>query len=325
MKKLICALLCIILLSLCLPSAAFADAGGSAARNTRLDRGMNRCLPTEAYSSDGTRLTDIRYNADGTIASLNEWNGQTVEHWVYRYCGGFLYRVKNIGSVPSSLSAGMMPGTDLNYSALSRTVYDCVGFTLDYQVTKVRKGDGIGDRCLYVYDGYDWFPVGTFAYNDYRKVSACFSMYDPITIVNFTTPRICADDSSFMIEQSLRDILVADYTYVCPDTMEPLISCYQACPGYAAYGPGPADLAGQDGVTYPHNSWLADYEAMVVRGTTSGNAYLRWSPDNAGREYLRYVSEGEWVTVIARESGYSLVLTRDGRAGWVTSRLLSYW
>ena len=86
--------------------------------------------------------------------------------------------------------------------------------------------------------------------------------------------------------------------------------------------PGPHDLDGQDGVASPTNGWLADYVIKRVKGTTSGNAYLRWSPSNEGREYKRYVCEDEIVTVLATENGYSLVKTSDGRAGWVTSKLL---
>ena len=87
--------------------------------------------------------------------------------------------------------------------------------------------------------------------------------------------------------------------------------------------PGPDDLKGQDGVASPTSGWLAEYQIKYVKGTTSGNAYLRWSPSNEGREYNRYVKEGEKVTVLASENGYSLVLASDGRAGWVTSKLLA--
>lgn len=90
----------------------------------------------------------------------------------------------------------------------------------------------------------------------------------------------------------------------------------------ASTKPGPHDLDGQDGVASPTNGWLTDYETKSVEGTTSGNAYLRWSPSKEGREYNRYISEGEIVTVLAMENGYSLVKTSDGRAGWVTSNLL---
>ena len=325
-RRMIACLLGMLLLSTVPATAAFADTAGKAGPGALARQWTPIVLPTQAYSGTGTWLTDISYHSDGTIASLTEQIGRTQTYWEYLYDdrGGFLYRVKNIGSVPSQLSSGVMPGTDLNYSALSRTVYDCVGFTLDYEVTKVRKGDGIGDRYLYTYDGNEWSLAGTFAYDRYGWTEARFDFYDPITVVNYTTPRIHADDSSFTIEQSLRNILVADFTYVCPDWMDPLPSCYQPTPACPSVRPGPEDLIGQDGVAYPHDSWLADYETKVVRGTTSGNAYLRWSPSNEGREYKRYVSEGEWVTVLARESGYSLVLTRDGRAGWVTSTLLSY-
>ena len=322
-RRTLACFLAVLLLLMIAQASAFAEPGGKNASAVRLSAAGKS---SETRSGTGSWLSDIRYSSDGTIASLTERIGRSVSDWEYRYDarGGFLYRVKNIGSVPSKLAAGYMPGTDVNYSALSSPVYDCVGFTIDYEVTKLRKGDGIGDRWLYTFDGEEWSLAGSFAYDSYGRTSARFAFCDPITVVNFTTPRIHADDSSFMIEQSLRDVLIADFTYVCPEWMEPLESCYLWPYEGEPYGPGPDDLIGQNGVAYPHDSWLADYESQVVRGTTSGNAYLRWSPSNEGREYKRYVSEGEWVTVLARESGYSLVLTWDGRAGWVTSKLLSY-
>lgn len=87
--------------------------------------------------------------------------------------------------------------------------------------------------------------------------------------------------------------------------------------------PGPDDLKGQEGVASPTRGWLTEYQTMYVRGTKSGNAYLRWSPSDEGREYNRYVREGERVTVLASEGDYSLVKASDGRLGWVTSILLS--
>ena len=93
--------------------------------------------------------------------------------------------------------------------------------------------------------------------------------------------------------------------------------------GLSSTKPGPQDLAGQDGVAAPTNGWLPDSVTKYVKGTTSGNAYLRWSPSNEGREYNRYVKEGEKVAVLAVEGDYSLVKSCDGRLGWVTSRLLS--
>ena len=86
--------------------------------------------------------------------------------------------------------------------------------------------------------------------------------------------------------------------------------------------PSADDLRGQDGVAYPSGGWLSEYQTKYVKGTTSGKAYLRYSHSKEGREYQRYVAEGEKVTVLAYENGYGLVKTSDGRAGWVTSKFL---
>ena len=224
---------------------------------------------------------NIVYYPDGRIASLIEQDGSSTIQWEYLYdnTGNFLYRRKDIGAVASHLDAGMMPGTDVNYSLLSSPVENCVGFTIEYEVTKVRKGDGLGNRDLYIYDGSSWSFAGCFSYAAYGRTSAD---------MRFEPPSL----------YSAGQIVYNDNT------------------------PGPEDMIGQDGISLPSNGWLSTYEIKYVKGT-SGNAYLRWSPSNEGREYKRYVQEGERVTVLALENGYSLVKTTDGRAGWVTTTLLA--
>lgn len=283
-------------------------------------------LPSEGVSTAGTWVTAVSYYSDGRIMGLTEQIGQTLVNWNYEYDygGRFLYRTYNAGDAPSTLSSGVMPGTDVNYSMLYSPICNCVGFTIEYEVTTVRKGDGLGDRYLYIYDGEAWLLAGTFSYDSYGKTSAEIKLNEPTTIVNFTTPRIHADDSSFAIDQRLVNVRVADYSYVSIDLEADTISSLtQEPPIQIAQAPGPDDLVGQDGVTYPSN-WLPEYETMYIKGTSSGNAYLRWSPSNEGREYNRYVREGEQVVVLAHENGYSLVKTIDGRAGWVTSKFLVY-
>ena len=227
MKKLLCALLCAILLSLCLPSAAFADSRYSTVSTT----GVALVYPSDSQYLYTPMIAEVKASrANGSIYFMpkpKSGNG-------------------NLGTVGN--------GTEVTILAETNSYYF------------FETADG---RCGW--NGKSYFTV---------------------------------------LGQA---------------AMEPIDSCYRPCPVSPPYGPGPNDLIGQDGITWPHDSWLADYESMVVCGTVSGNAYLRWSPDNEGREYLRYVSEGEWLIVLARESGYSLVLTIDGRAGWVTSSLLAYW
>lgn len=173
-------------------------------------------LLTEGIGTNGAELTKIIYDSDGHILSLTERANGIVTEWKYCYddTGFFMYRIHNIGGVPSHLSSKVMPGTDLNYSELEKPINNCVGFTIQYEVTTVRKGDGLGDRYLYIYDGSAWTLIGTFAYESYGRTNAEISLASPITIEYFTTPRFHADDSSFMIEQKLTDIWVADFSYV---------------------------------------------------------------------------------------------------------------
>lgn len=116
---------------------------------------------------------------------------------------------------------------------------------------------------------------------------------------------------------SLSDILKLVPSPTPEPTHTPLVSVSPT-----ALRPGPHDLDGQDGVASPTNGWLTDYKTKHVEGSDSGNVYLRWAPSRDGREYNRYISEGEIVTVLAMENGFSLVKTSDGQAGWVTSSLL---
>ena len=120
-RRTIACLLAVLLLLSIGQASAFAEPGCKNASAARLSPAGKSA---ETRSGTGSWLSDIRYYSDGTIASLTERIGRSVSYWEYRYDyrGGFLYRVKNIGSVPSKLAAGYMPGTDVNYSALSSPV-----------------------------------------------------------------------------------------------------------------------------------------------------------------------------------------------------------
>ena len=89
--------------------------------------------------------------------------------------------------------------------------------------------------------------------------------------------------------------------------------------------PGPHDMTGcNDRVEDPAwTSWLDSYETLYVRTRHGVRAYLRYSPDS-NSDYYDYVYEADAVTVLARENGFSLVKTADGKVGWVTSSVLVY-
>ena len=60
---------------------------------------------------------------------------------------------------------------------------------------------------------------------------------------------------------------------------------------------------------------------MYVRTRHGVRAYLRYEPTSNSGHY-DYVYEADAVTVLARQNGYSLVKTSDGKVGWVTSSVL---
>ena len=80
--------------------------------------------------------------------------------------------------------------TQQNYSVLSETVENCVGFTLDYQLIaeNTDKWSSIfGPRSIYVNDGSDWIKVGTFDYPTQGTVKVTVNLEKPIDIVAIGT------------------------------------------------------------------------------------------------------------------------------------------
>ncbi len=87
--------------------------------------------------------------------------------------------------------------------------------------------------------------------------------------------------------------------------------------------PGYTGIIGEDmNLTCPvYSAWLEKYETKCVKTQYGIWAYLCYSPTKDS-DYSHYVYEWEKVTVLARQNGYSLCKTDDGRIGWVTSSLL---
>lgn len=161
-----------------------------------------------------TSGNNIYFDGNGVVKSRTEnLNGRWVK-WDYYYDsnGAFLYRIGDIGTVESELSSEHMPGTDVSYSELKEPIKNCIGFTLNYQLTDLWAGDGLGSRNVYVFNGQNWIRVDTFSYNDYDPVSIPIILDTPMTIERFTTPRVHEDDyTAFMISQSLSNVKIVDY------------------------------------------------------------------------------------------------------------------
>ena len=179
--------------------------------------------PTEGISSVGTWIKDVKYDNEGKITCLSEQTGDEIAVWEYVYDqnGNFEYRKRNIGAVGAALVNNQyIPGTDSNYNRLDQTVENCIGFTIEYEVTRLRSGNCGGTRKVVICtDTGVWntsAPVGTFDYNTAgERVKATFSFPDsPVNIQAFGTLRLKPDDSWFDVKQGLTDIWVADFEYV---------------------------------------------------------------------------------------------------------------
>ena len=173
--------------------------------------------PMQGESTTGTMLRNVQYNDSGKIVSATEKIENTWVSWKYIYSesGSFLYRIRNIGNVYSTLTSKFMSGKETTYSILDEQIENCVGFTLSYCVSELRKGNYKGEREVYVSQNTSsWELVGTFEYESQNTVKVTFSFDSPISFIAFATPRTHPDNSSFGVNQSILDVWVADYEYV---------------------------------------------------------------------------------------------------------------
>lgn len=83
------------------------------------------------------------------------------------------------------------------------------------------------------------------------------------------------------------------------------------------------EITNQTGLVQPKStSWLQYEETKIVKTVGGKYAYLRSAPKKESTSD-NYVYEGETVTVLARENGFSYVRTLSGKYGWVTSSVLA--
>ena len=173
-------------------------------------------MPTEGISSVGTSVRDVIFTPSGQVYSLEELIDGEWVYWVYEYDGDdmFLYRYRNIGTVESKLGPNVIPGTDTTYSDTFVEVNNCVGFTMEYAVTEVYAGDGLGERTLCLHSYGSWLEEQVFDYPRYETFYYSFRFDRPVSFNGFGTPRVHPDSSMFMTHQVLTDVLIADYDYV---------------------------------------------------------------------------------------------------------------
>ena len=172
---------------------------------------------TEGVSTVGSYLSDVVYDAQGRLWLATEQVNGAWYRWEYVYdqYGYFRYRARSIGAPAARWSGKFMPGTDITYCVLTEPVDNCIGMTIEYRVTKVTKGDGLGRRDLYIQTGASsWEKIGSFDYPSYNAVSSTVMLDWPTRLEAFATPRQNPDDSAFTVDQRLTEVWIADRNYV---------------------------------------------------------------------------------------------------------------
>ena len=100
-----------------------------------------------------------------------------------------------------------------NYSVLSQTVENCVGFTLDYQLIKENTPflcSILGPRMIYVNNGEEWIPVGSFDYPELGTVKVTVNLDEPMDIVAVGTIADCGQPNIFWFRQYVENFQVTD-------------------------------------------------------------------------------------------------------------------
>ncbi len=182
---------------------------------------------TAGTSTTGSYLSDIVYDQQGRLWLATEQVNGDWYRWEYVYdqYGSFRYRARSIGAPATKWSGKFMPGTDITYCVLTEPVDNCIGLTIEYRVTKVTKGDGLGRRDLYIQTGASsWEKIGDFDYPSYSAVSATVLLDWPTLLEAFATPRQNPDDSAFTVDQRLTEVWIADRNYVT--LREPLVPAW---------------------------------------------------------------------------------------------------
>lgn len=104
-------------------------------------------------------------------------------------------------------------GTKQKFSILEIPAHNCVGFTLDYQVTSrngVPTDSVLGPRRVFVNDGSAWTYVGTFYYMDTYACHVHITLDEPITLRAVATLAECEEPDIFAFRQSVLDVRCAN-------------------------------------------------------------------------------------------------------------------
>lgn len=154
---------------------------------------------------------DNKLHAGWIAASNLSYSFPGIEQTISSPC---VSQAANIGDVAVSWSNDNFVGTKQKYTILDEPAYNCVQFTLDYQVIGLggtpNPKQVLGPRTVYVNDGSGWVEVGEFDFNEYDAMHIIVNLKEPTDVLAIATSASCADPDRFVFRQSLLDVMVID-------------------------------------------------------------------------------------------------------------------
>ncbi|MCR5136756.1 MAG: hypothetical protein K6C12_06625 [Oscillospiraceae bacterium] len=178
----------------------------------------------QPFAYVGTRVTVVAEENDMSCILYRSSENQLRAGWVQTrfLVDEFPGRVVNIGNrqfsdtdtvngIEITWSKKSWLNSQQNYSVLSETVKNCVGFTLDYQLIKENTPfwcSILGPRTVYINDGTDWIPVGSFDYPEFGTVKVIVNLEQPVDLVAVGTIADCSQPNIFWFRQYVEDFQV---------------------------------------------------------------------------------------------------------------------
>ena len=181
---------------------------------------------TGSYPYHGTKVLVVAKQDQYDCIVFKDNNNQTQAAWVHDeeltwYYPGAKQTIgvpcvnyaDNTGDAEITWSEEPFEGSRQKYTILTDPVFNCVQFTLDYQVIG-RGGAGIndilGDRIVYVSDGSEWKEVGRFSYDEIDAVHVIVNLEEPMKLAAVATIADCKKPDAFLFRQGVQDVLTTE-------------------------------------------------------------------------------------------------------------------
>ena len=176
------------------------------------------------YPYHGIKVLAIARQAEFTCIIYNDNNNNDHAAWVesqyltYTFpgtehtiglpCVSYAY---DIGDPAVSWSPDYFVGAGQRYTILKDKAYNCVQFTLDYQV--IGRGEATyaeeiyGPRKVYVNDGSGWIMVGQFEYSNIDTAHVVVNLPEPMDLAAVATVAVCDLPDAFIFRQGILDVM----------------------------------------------------------------------------------------------------------------------